>query len=284
MSRRNWSARENELTVLAYFEMLELELRHRAFNKAERNRVLVAQLDGRTKGAVELKHMNISAILGELGNPSIDGYKPLPNYQDSLATAVLSYLASHPQHRALVDQLSTLTPEQPYELSLVGEEREVEAPAPVVREGAVRTRGVPLPRQPVDYAEQDARNRQLGELGERFVFNFERARLKRAKRDDLAARVEWSSKERGDGLGYDVKSFGAEGSALFIEVKTTNLGIRTPFIISSSEVDVSEREQASYRLYRVFRFAQDPKFYALAGSVRDSCELIPRSYRATAAG
>lgn len=280
MARRNWSERENELTVRAYFEMLDLELRHSEFNKAERNRALLSKLDDRTRGAVELKHMNISAILRELGAPSIDGYKPLPNYQDSLASAVLDYLGRHPEHQELMDRVASMTPEASYETSLVDPERQVARPEPVVRDRTAKPTGPRLPRVPFDYAERDAANRKLGEMGERFVVNFERARLKREGRDDLAAQVEWSSKERGDGLGYDVKSFRTDESPILIEVKTTNLGLRSSFIISPNEVEVSEREQASYRLYRVFRFAQDPRFFELVGSVRDSCELVPRSYTA----
>ena len=53
--------------------MLALELRDERFNKAARNRDLREQLDGRSQGAVERKHQNISAILISLGFPYIDG-------------------------------------------------------------------------------------------------------------------------------------------------------------------------------------------------------------------
>ena len=80
----DWSKIEVEATVADYLAMLSLELRSVPFNKAEHNRDLVQLLNGRTRGAVERKHQNISAILIELGFPSIDGYKPLGNYQELL--------------------------------------------------------------------------------------------------------------------------------------------------------------------------------------------------------
>jgi hypothetical protein len=39
-------------------------------------------IPGRSKGVVERKHQNMSAILIELGLPHIEGYKPLGNYAD----------------------------------------------------------------------------------------------------------------------------------------------------------------------------------------------------------
>ena len=47
-------------------------------------------LDGRSDGAIEYKHENISAVLIELGYPYIEGYKPRCNYQQLLFDAVSS--------------------------------------------------------------------------------------------------------------------------------------------------------------------------------------------------
>ena len=59
----------------------------------------------------------------------------------------------------------------------------------------------------IDFAERDARNRQMGKLSEQFVYDIERYRLKMAGRDDLAQRVVWASQDIGDGLGFDILSF-----------------------------------------------------------------------------
>lgn len=55
-----------------------------------------------------------------------------------------------------------------------------------------------------DPVERDARNRDLGKAGERFVVAFERDRLRRAGQEDLADGVRWVSDLDGNGYGYDV--------------------------------------------------------------------------------
>ncbi len=47
---------------------------------------------GRTKGAVEYKFQNISAILDEIGMRWVKGYVPMVAYQQSLKTSVVDYL------------------------------------------------------------------------------------------------------------------------------------------------------------------------------------------------
>jgi hypothetical protein len=65
------SREEAEAAVSDYLRMLEMELRGESYGKAERNRQLQALLRGRNRGAIERKHQNISAILIELGFPSL---------------------------------------------------------------------------------------------------------------------------------------------------------------------------------------------------------------------
>jgi hypothetical protein len=91
-----WSDDEIAATVDDYFEMLRAELEGRPYVKAEHFRAIGKRLNGRTKGAIEQKHMNISAILQELGRPFINGYKPLKNYQQALKLAVESQVTRAP--------------------------------------------------------------------------------------------------------------------------------------------------------------------------------------------
>ncbi len=59
----------------------------------------------------------------------------------------------------------------------------------------------------------NARSRRtLGRLGEEQVFHHERAHPIAADRPDLARRIEWTSPERGDGSGYEIKSFDPTGA------------------------------------------------------------------------
>ena len=86
---RNWSVEEVELIVVDYLDMLVTELSGDKYNKASHNRMLQSHLDKRSRGSVEKKHMNISAVMTELGYPCIDGYKPAWNYQRSLLPEIV---------------------------------------------------------------------------------------------------------------------------------------------------------------------------------------------------
>ena len=125
-------------------------------------------------------------------------------------------------------------------------------------------------------AVQDFRNRQLGRAGEQWVVDAERESLDRQGRRDLADGVVWVSNDMGDGGGYDIASFLVDGTPRHIEVKTTNLGARTPFYVTRWEVAVSAKGILDiYSLYRVFDFRSNPRIYRLDGSVEKSAVLEP---------
>lgn len=83
--------------------------------------------------------------------------------------------------------------------------------------------------------------------GELFVAEFESRRLHALGLSRLSERVEHVSRTRGDGLGYDVLSFDADGRERYIEVKTTAFGQETPFYVSRNELACSDacREQSN---------------------------------------
>ncbi len=81
-------------------------------------------------------------------------------------------------------------------------------------------------------------------------------RLWRTGRDDLLSAVEWTSKEHGDGAGYDIRSFdGKTDDELFIEVKTTNSGMYQPFLITQNEVAFSEKRNRNMHCIDCFLLA-----------------------------
>jgi hypothetical protein len=125
------------------------------------------QLSGRSDKSVEYKHANISAVLVSMGLPYIDGYKPRANFQGLLAQAVESYLAAYPDY---LDQLAAapiLSPAKPPATSLAAPNRLFAAPPGHIT--------LPEPGKPwlsrkgrrIDFAQQDAANRQLGKMGTR---------------------------------------------------------------------------------------------------------------------
>ena len=131
-----------------------------------------------------------------------------------------------------------------------------------------------------DFVARDAANRDLGRRGEEFVVEFERKRLHDGGRRDLVQRIEWTAQVRGDGAGYDVQSFNADGSTRLIEVKTTGLGKYFPFNVTVNEVRCSEARPAEFQLYRVFNFGPDARLYMLPGAISGSCHLDATQYRA----
>lgn len=274
--RINWAPDEVAATVSSYFKMLKLELDGKPFNKSEENARLRAHLNGRSKGAVEFKHQNISAVLLENGWIYIDGYKPMKNVQGDLRNEVEKHLRLDAGLDVLMRKSvnSTLG----LETFDTGLPEFVDPPELVLGTADWTPRITGITR---DYVYRDARNRALGKAGERKVVEYEKRRLTLSGREDLARRVEHVAETQGDGLGYDVLSFETSALERFIEVKTTLYSIETPFFVSSNEVAASDFYGSQYQLHRLFSFAKKSGMYSLGGSIRDSCELAVDSYVAT---
>ena len=239
MAGDDWSREEVEATVGDYFAMLRDELAGLPVNKSERNLRLRRLLQNRSKGSVEFKHANISAVLTLHGYPYIDGYKPRFNFQALLEQVVLEYLDVH---RDFFEPLVTgpvLNPTTSPDPATLDTARLVERPPEAMR--IPQTVWSPTTRlSRFDFVARDAANRDLGRRGEEFVVEFERKRLHDGGRRDLVQRIEWTAQVRGDGAGYDVQSFNADGSTRLIEVKTTGLGKYFPFNVTVNEVRCSE--------------------------------------------
>mgnify|MGYP000910290467 CR=1 FL=1 len=93
MSLSDWSESHNNVVVKIYFEMLSKQQSGTVITKSDYRRRAERET-GRSKGAVEYKFQNISAILDEQGMPWVQGYVPMKSYQQTLKDAVLTYLGS----------------------------------------------------------------------------------------------------------------------------------------------------------------------------------------------
>ena len=274
-----WSSEEVAATVADYFVMLENQFRGEPFNKSAHNRRLQTILRNRSEGAIEFKHCNISAILLETGFPCIGGYKPRGNYQELLKDEVEVYLDLHADIVALA-QAIVEAPVFDFAEPLSIDDVFVPAPS---RDRAHVTYEQRQPSSPilrnVNYLEREARNSSLGLAGENFVLDVEHRRLWELGLRSLAERIEHVAKTQGDGLGYDIVSYNADGRERLIEVKTTAFGSMTPFFASAKEVSVSDSRQ-EFHLYRVFKFRETPRIFSLPGPLRESCTLDPVQFRA----
>jgi len=199
--RRDWSQFEVEAIVADYFDMLGKELRGEPYNKPEHRRQLQKLLDRRTEGSIEYKHENISAVLIELGQPYVEGYKPQRNYQELLFEVIEERLSQSQELLKTVEEKV----EEEAEVPSVGDilERLVDPP-PLADHGGdryVRERQERRRPSAPNYLLREARNASLGRAGEEFVLNFERARLLSDGKEELAADVEHVSMTRGDHEG-----------------------------------------------------------------------------------
>nr|WP_256595980.1 DUF3883 domain-containing protein [Pseudomonas sp. RW407] len=93
--------------------------------------------------------------------------------------------------------------------------------------------------------------------------------------------LEWVADSQGDGAGYDILSFERDGQSRFIEVKTTNSGIASPFLVSHNELEFSKEAGNQFYLYRVFRFRNEPRLFTLRGDLSQHVYLKPTDYRAS---
>lgn len=274
-----WSEEEVALIVADYIEMLVAELRGEAYNKTEHRRTLLSRLSGRNGAAVERKHQNISAVLDELGMPSIDGYKPLHNYQGTLKDHVNRWLTANP---GALRGLGDIAEREPRKLVLPSDPESIFVVPPERDHPRIARERCPEAHisVPGDFGLREARNRGLGLRGEEFVVELERRRLLNAGRKDLSEAVAWISRDRGDGYGYDVLSYALDEKEKLIEVKTTNYGKRFSFFVTQNEVRISEEHAEQYHLYRLFNFSNVPSIYCLPGSIRQNFMLEPKTYLA----
>ena len=284
MAGSDWSRIEIEAAVADYFDMLSRELRGEPYNKAEHNRSLLGFLQNRTRGSIERKHQNISAVLIELGCPYIDGYKPLSNFQKSLLQVVEERLLDAAGLQSLVETVVTAPVDSaalPSDLLSIF----VSAPKADLDEGKYRLKesSPTVVRRPRNYLEIEARNRSLGHAGEELIMRYEHQRLWVAGKRKLADQIDHVAASQGDGLGYDIRSFETDGRERLIEVKTTRFGPLTPFFASRNEVSVSEDQRDTFQLYRLFKFTEQPRLFVLPGSLMQTCRLNAEQFSAVPA-
>jgi hypothetical protein len=282
VAEADWTDQENDLIVEDYFDMLAAELASVPFVKAQHRRALLPKLRSiRNEGSIEFKHQNISAVMLGLGQPRINGYKPASQFQMSLVDAVLRKLGKFSDWskvvaaRAQQGSKSYAPAAEPKPLWFGPPPTHANEPPPV--DPALMAA---IGRK-YDVAERDERNRSLGEAGELLVLNYERSRLVSNGRSDLADRVRWTSKEIGDGTGFDIESFDDAGNVKLIEVKTTNGWERTPFHVSRNELAVADENRDCWHLCRVWNMAREPKAFSIRPPLQAHVALTPTSFLAS---
>lgn len=95
-ARRNekeWSDSELRAAIEAYLWMRSREFSQLPYNKSDvKNELREGLLVSRSKGSIEYRMQNISAVLMELGEPWIPGYKPASNVGENIKRRILMLL------------------------------------------------------------------------------------------------------------------------------------------------------------------------------------------------
>jgi len=270
----DWSKNEVELIISDYFLMLSNEITGKPYRKSEHWRNLIPLLNNRSKGSIEFKHQNISAVLINLGQPYIKGYLPRYNYQKMLEESIIEYLSNNMHIEEKFEYFA--------EKNIVKNKIDFEnlvIKAPTI--GFFKEPNQVYKRNPikVNYLEREQNNNKLGSLGEELVLRYEKWHLIKIGKENLSEKVRWISKEEGDGLGFDILSKNTNGSDKYIEVKTTKLGKETPFFFSRNELLFSQVHPNDFHLFRLFNFESDVKMFTKNGSLDKICNLMPISFK-----
>ena len=277
-----WTETEVARTVATYFRMLRMQELGQNFVKADLIRQLQQQIPARNRPSIEYKFRNISSVLNGLGVQAVSGYKPLPNIQRLLVDVVADALGSD----KVLDEVAIKSLETPVEL-LIPESFEdflIVTPEPKQKISDKQSDWIQRKAIKRDYLERESRNRSLGNAGELLVMEYEAHRLHQEGAKKYVDRLEHVSSSKGDGLGFDILSFDADGRERFIEVKTTAYDAETPFFVSPNEVDFSGHNPDQFHLYRLFAFRRKPQMFTVPGPVAANFSLDPVSYRASLLG
>ena len=276
--RKAWSIDEINAIVDDYMSMLLQDLKGEKYNKTSHREKLKPQLNNRTDGSIEFKHQNISAALIDLDYPYIDGYKPRFNYQNELFQAISKKTEEIDLNLTdIIDNNLNKTKKSSKDLTPIL--TEVQPPTTINRKINPYEKIEFGRKTKKNYALIENNNKNLGRRGEELVLEFEKQRVTKLKLD--VSKVQWISEVKGDDEGYDILSLNDDGSARYIEVKTTTQGIDFHFFISGREVEFSRRNKDNYFIYRVFNLNKSPNFYTQKGYVIDSFELFPTEFKAS---
>jgi hypothetical protein len=102
-----WTEQEDALIVSDYIRNRDTVALGTPVNKALTLRTLLPQLNNRSRGSVEFKRCNVSAVLVLLGQPIWKGYLPRDNYQRSLVLVVAKVIGMSEQAATAIIETKT---------------------------------------------------------------------------------------------------------------------------------------------------------------------------------
>ena len=273
----DWSKKEVRLIVEDYFTMLKKELADQTYSKTDHRKSILPFLNDRSGGSVEFKHQNISAVLSEMGLPFVRGYKPKFNYQQLLIKEITDYLENN---QSIIEyEFEQFAKES----GIINDQDKFDFQHFISEEPVISKVGDKPPLfKPIktNYIEREQNNIKLGEEGERLIIEYEKWRLIHEGKDNLVDKIEWISKEQGDGAGFDILSKNKNGTDRYIEVKTTKLSKETPIYLTANELNFATLKEKNFFLYRIFNFKLKPQFFLRNGNYESFSVIKPETYKA----
>lgn len=129
------------------------------------------------------------------------------------------------------------------------------------------------------------RKAKNGLKAEELVVEFEKLRLAKLGYSNLVDKIEWVSKTKGDGLGYDILSYDVIDDdivPIYIEVKGTTLNENAPFDITRNELEVASLHGENYKIYRISSLGENmAKCFILNGrEMFEKLEFEPMTFKA----
>lgn len=133
----------------------------------------------------------------------------------------------------------------------------------------------------VNFIQNGIENKRLGDLGELWVMKYEIEKLQNAQKYNLIELIKHTSKDEGDGTGFDIKSFDINGNRIFIEVKTTKGRQNSTFFVTRNELERSKIEKDNYYLYRLYNYKEQTEtadLLIIQGDLTNICDF-PTTYK-----
>ena len=262
-----------------YFSMLKAEVSSEMYSKADFRNHLKKQFGIDDPKLVEIAHRQISAILAEIGLPTIDGYATATKHSKELEAVVYAYIEDNSKLiKSLWIDDDPASVNVPMELDDSKAVWVAEPPSSDHLADAVRRWVPPVPME-LDFRVREARNLNLAKAGERFAIAYERARLREIGRKDFLDRISWVSEIQGEDLGYNIHSYEKNGKNRFISVKTTNYGIRFPFYLTRYELAFAQKNPGSFYIYRIFNFSRNTRLFIVEKLAQKKKKMLPVMYR-----
>ena len=132
----------------------------------------------------------------------------------------------------------------------------------------------------IDFTKLQETKSKIGDLGELIALDYITEEMIKAGFDE---KPEHTSKTKGDGLGYDIKSWLPPRIEVHNEIKATTGDDPDGFNMTPKEIETSQDPEFLYRIIRIYNLdvkkgTANIKIYE--GPVtKENCELIPTSYK-----